>query len=74
MISQFATRAEAADRRGKDAEALNKTIQARIDEVSGVNLDEEFGKMILFQNAYTASARMITTARQLFDVLVAMAG
>ena len=30
--------------------------------------------MILFQNAYNASARMIATARQLFDVLLEVAG
>lgn len=40
--------------------------------VSGVNLDEEAIKLISYQHAYQAAARLITTANKLMDVLLAL--
>ena len=74
VLSDFATRAQQAESFLLDRDALRVVLQARTSDVSGVNLDEELGNMILFQNAYNASARMIATARQLFDVLLEVAG
>ena len=36
---------------------------------SGVNLDEELTNMIIYQNAYSASAQVISTTQELFAVL-----
>lgn len=36
----------------------------------GVNIDEEMANTILFQNAYSANARVITVTKQLFDDLL----
>lgn len=55
---------------GADRDALKLEIAARRSAVSGVNLDEELSNMILFQNAYNAAARMITTANQMYDELL----
>lgn len=55
---------------GADRNALMMEISNRRDSVSGVNLDEELSNMILFQNAYSAAARMITTANQMYDELL----
>ena len=74
VLSQMSTRAATAESIGNDREALKDTLAIRVSEVSGVNLDEELANMILFQNAYTASARLITTARELFDTLIEIAG
>ena len=38
--------------------------------VRGVNIDEEMANTILFQNAYSANARVITVTKQLFDDLL----
>jgi len=46
------------------AEAIN-----RRQSVEGVNLDEELVRLTTYQQAYTASARMIQAAKDLFDVL-----
>ena len=70
----MSTRAATAESIGNDREALKDTLAIRVSEVSGINLDEELANMILFQNAYTASARLITTARELFDTLLEIAG
>jgi flagellar hook-associated protein 1 FlgK len=40
------------------------------DGVSGVNLDEEAASLIEFQQLYSANARVITVARDLFDALL----
>jgi flagellar hook-associated protein 1 FlgK len=48
-------------------EVLNKT-----ESESGVNVDEELGNLILFQNAYAASARMVTVVSEVMRTLVEM--
>ena len=40
------------------------------DKVAGVNLDEEAANLIRFQQSYQASARLMQTANQLFDVIL----
>jgi flagellar hook-associated protein 1 FlgK len=40
--------------------------------VSGVNLDEEMAKLVLYQQAYTVSARIIQMTDRLFDELLAI--
>ncbi|MCH7542800.1 MAG: flagellar hook-associated protein FlgK [Proteobacteria bacterium] len=48
-------------------QVLNKTQSA-----SGVNVDEELANLILFQNAYAASARMVTVISEVMKILVEM--
>ncbi len=45
-------------------------ISERIANTSGVNMDEELANMMLFQNAFQASARVITTIDELYDTLL----
>jgi flagellar hook-associated protein 1 len=45
-------------------------IERRRMDVGGVNLDEELANMVVYQNAYNASARMLTSAQELFDTLL----
>ncbi len=56
-----------------DAESAKSLLTAsenRWQELSGVNLDEEAGRLIQFQAAYNASAQVVSIARQLFDTLL----
>jgi len=48
---------------------LEQTINLR-DSVSGVNLDEEAANLIRYEQLYTANARVISVARELFDQLI----
>ncbi len=57
----------------KDRSALNDVLKNRQQEIAGVNMDEELANLIVFQNAYNAAARVITTARDMYDVLLRMA-
>ena len=43
---------------------------ARMSNTSGVNLDEEASNLLRFQQAYSASARVISTANEIFQTLL----
>jgi flagellar hook-associated protein 1 FlgK len=53
-----------------DNTALLDEVQARLSDVTGVNLDEELANLVVFQNAYGASARILTSVQELFDTLL----
>jgi flagellar hook-associated protein 1 FlgK len=56
----------------RDAEAtVNQDDLDARDAVSGVNLDEEAANMLRYQQAYQASAHIISIASELFDSLIA---
>lgn len=50
-------------------QVLNQTTQLR-DSVSGVNMDEEAANLVKYQQFYSANARVIQVARDLFDTLL----
>jgi flagellar hook-associated protein 1 FlgK len=43
------------------------------EAIAGVSLDEEMADIIKYQHTYTATARLISTASQMLDVLMSMA-
>ena len=70
-----AVRAGAAQRASSAAasdQALADDLGARKAEVAGVNLDEELSRLVLYQQAYSVSARLISITGQLFDELLAI--
>lgn len=59
-----------AGNEAKQQQLINDTYEEKLNSVSGVNIDEELANTVLFQNAYSASARIITVVSTLFDVLL----
>ena len=57
-----ASRAEAA--------AIENSLGQQFGSLSGVNVDEEMAQLILLQNAYAASARVLSTIGDLFQRLL----
>jgi len=53
-------------------QALANDLKTRQESVSGVNLDEEMTNLIKFQHAYTAAAKLITTAESMLQVLLGL--
>ncbi len=56
-----------------DKEAAKALLDQSVDfreSISGVNLDEEAGRLIQFQAAYNASSQVVAMARELFDTLL----
>jgi flagellar hook-associated protein 1 FlgK len=45
-------------------------LQTQQERQSGVNIDEELANMIQYQNAYQGAARVMETARELYDTLL----
>jgi flagellar hook-associated protein 1 len=74
VLSDMATQAAIAESVKEDRVALSGELESRLMGESGVNLDEELANMILYQNAYNGAARLITTAREMFDTLLRIAG
>jgi flagellar hook-associated protein FlgK len=70
MLGYMTTTAVSAAARLSNDETLMKGYQERADAISGVNLDEELANTIIYQNAYTASAKVITVTNELFDALL----
>lgn len=46
----------------------------RIQSVSGVNMDEEAANLLMYQQHYSAAARVITIAGELFDTILQSSG
>jgi len=63
--------ARAADRAEQMTARRDDAINRR-DTVSGVNIDEELGQMVVLQNSYAAAARVMTTASAMYDTLLEM--
>lgn len=51
------------------AQSIYEQAYNRVQSESGVNLDEEAANLMKFQQAYMASARVMTTANTIFDTL-----
>jgi flagellar hook-associated protein 1 FlgK len=49
--------------------SLVDTLSLKTAEVSAVNLDEELAELIIFEQSYAASARVISTVSDMFDIL-----
>ena len=54
--------------------ALLRQSEQRLQEIAGVNLDEEAGRLIQFEAAYNASAQVVSVARDLFNTLLSTFG
>ncbi len=67
---------QAAQAQGEFADAAARRDDAvnRRDGFSGVNIDEELAAMVVLQNSYSAAARALSTASQMYDTLLAMVG
>lgn len=72
LLGNAGTAASQASSTLADATARRDDAVNRRDSFSGVNIDEELANMVVLQNSYSASARVITTASQMYDALLAM--
>ncbi len=70
LVEQVGTRTAELKISRDAADTLVARAQANREAVSGVNLDEEAANLIRFEQAYNASAQVISVARQLFETLL----
>jgi flagellar hook-associated protein 1 FlgK len=69
IVSRSSTAAAAADTNLKLQTDMHEALELKQSEVSGVNLDEEMSQLMVYQQTYAASAKVISTTQQLFDIL-----
>lgn len=70
IIGAAAANAATAKNNHTNAETLLDGFNQQASALSGVNLDTELANTVIYQNAYAASARIITVANTLFDTLL----
>ncbi len=70
LIGQLGVDGQQAIRLEHNAGTLQQAVRERRDSVSSVSLDEEMTNMITFQQAYNASARMITVVDETLEKII----
>jgi flagellar hook-associated protein 1 FlgK len=70
MVSKVGTSVQANKISSEAADARQQAAIEAEAGFSGVNLDSEASALIEFQQAYQASARILTTAREMFQTLI----
>ncbi len=56
----------------KAQQSLLEQSQSARESFSGVNLDEEAANLLMYQQAYQATAKMIEIGSKLFDSILAI--
>lgn len=74
LMAQVGTRAQSAMYAARLSDSIASNLEASRTAVSGVNLDEEAAKLIQYQQAYQASAKMLQVAQAIFDNLLQTMG
>ncbi|MGG5255322.1 flagellar hook-associated protein FlgK [Neobacillus sp. SM06] len=70
VIGGMAVLSQEATRLTNNSTALQQSVDQKRQSVSSVSLDEEMTNMIQFQQAYNASARMITIQDEMLDKII----
>ena len=70
FVSDTAQGSAATKSANEGFRTFQKALEGQKLAVSGVSLDEEAIKMISYQRAYQASAKVIATINELFDTLL----
>lgn len=73
LIGDLGARAQSAQSASEMNQRLFDDVQRSRSEVSGVNLDEEAARLMQYQQAYQAAAKMIAAANELFRTLMDVA-
>ena len=72
IVSQNSSAAAQVDDEHSFTQSMMQQIQDRFSTQSGVNTDEELSNLIVLQNAYAASGRIVSVVSQMYDVLMAI--
>ena len=70
IVGHHAGQTAQAERASESHQSLVDDLANRQGSISGVNLDEELANLVVYQQAYTVAARVITITNELFGELV----
>lgn len=71
LVERIGSITNRAQINSESAEVLKQHSENTLSSLSGVNLDEEAAALIKYELAYNASAQVISTAKTIFDTLIA---
>ncbi|MDC9818398.1 flagellar hook-associated protein FlgK [Pectobacterium polonicum] len=74
MVGSIGNQASTLKINNASQQNVVKQLTAEQQSVSGVNLDEEYGDLMRYQQYYMANAQVIKTAQSIFDALLAARG
>ena len=72
ITSSFAANVNANSQQEEFNQSLYNDFNARVQSISGVNTDEEFSNLIVYQRSFEASSRMIQTIDKMLETLINM--
>jgi len=74
IVTAFGTSSSQAQALAAHDGAMASNLQTLRDATSGVSIDEEMVNLTKAQKAYEAVAKVISTANQMLDTLMSIAG
>jgi flagellar hook-associated protein 1 len=69
LTSDASALASETDGTSEFQQNLVDTLSQKSDSVRGVNLDEELSDLMLYEQSYSAAARVVSAIKDMFDVL-----
>ena len=73
VLANVGVRVQSAKTASTISQATSDQADDAVADKSGVNLDEEAGRLIQFQQGYQAAAKVLQVAQAIFDTLLQMA-
>lgn len=70
LLSQVGVKVQSAQYAASSSEVIADTLSQQNSGVSSVNLDEEAARLMQFQQAYQASAKILQVAQRVFDTML----
>ena len=70
LMSQIGVRVQSAGFAAAVSQSIATSAETARASVAGVNLDEEAAKLLQFQQAYQASAKILQVSQTIFDTLI----
>ncbi len=74
LVGRIGTASAQAGEMAANQQLVVDQLTARVQEISGVSLDEEATDMVRFQHAYQAAARVITVMDEMLNTLINQTG
>ena len=72
VLSQQGEAARNASSLAQGQDVVVNALQQRVNDASGVNIDQEMANLITLQTAYGANARVMSAVRDMIDALMKM--
>ncbi len=70
MLTTIGVQIQQATRLGENQDSLKASLSNQREQLSGVNIDEEVGRLIQQQQAYSAAAKIVSAARENIQTLL----